>query len=63
MAPQPAATLSDDDPRKPKDWVSVMSNKSPSAYRDPCKHAAAASMKCLEDNQYDKGKCTQAFED
>jgi cytochrome c oxidase assembly protein subunit 23 len=39
----------------------VMEGKTASKFTDPCKKAAALSMKCLEDNSYDRGKCTFAF--
>ncbi|PWN18820.1 hypothetical protein BCV69DRAFT_314381 [Microstroma glucosiphilum] len=51
------------DNSKPKDWISVMPGKAPSKFSDPCAHAAKASMKCMENNSYDRGKCTEAFEE
>ncbi|KDN43918.1 hypothetical protein K437DRAFT_225307 [Tilletiaria anomala UBC 951] len=48
--------------REPRDFVAVMSGKAPSKFTDPCAHAAKASMKCLEDNSYDRSKCTEMFE-
>lgn len=51
------------DNSKPKDWISVMPGKAPSKFSDPCAHAAKASMKCMESNSYDRGKCTEAFEE
>lgn len=38
-----------------------MGSKTPSKYTDPCKKAASLSMKCLEDNSYDRSKCAEAF--
>jgi len=46
----------------PKDHISVFGNKKPSKYADPCAHAAKASMKCLEDNNYNRDKCLEIFE-
>ncbi|CAO1627083.1 unnamed protein product [Jaminaea pallidilutea] len=51
------------DNAQPRDWIEVLPGKTVSKYADPCAHAAKASMKCLETNQYDRSKCTQAFED
>ncbi|CAO1616980.1 unnamed protein product [Parajaminaea phylloscopi] len=58
-----STTQPQEDNSKPRDWVPLMSGKTASKYADPCAHAAKASMKCLEDNQYDRTKCTKAFED
>ncbi|GAK66267.1 cytochrome c oxidase-assembly factor cox23 [Moesziomyces antarcticus] len=49
------------DPSQPRDFVQVMSHKTPSKYTDPCAHAAKLSMKCLDDNAYDRSKCADAF--
>jgi cytochrome c oxidase assembly protein subunit 23 len=46
---------------RPDDVGKVMGGKTPSKYTDPCKKAAAVSMKCLEDNGYDREKCASAF--
>ncbi|SPO29660.1 related to COX23 - protein with function in mitochondrial copper homeostasis [Ustilago trichophora] len=50
-----------EDPSKPEDFISVMSNKTPSKFTDPCAHAAKLSMKCLDDNAYDRTKCADVF--
>lgn len=57
------ATSVDQDNATPRDWIKVMPKKPASKYSDPCAHAAAASMKCLEDNGYDRSRCMKAFED
>ncbi|SAM84208.1 related to COX23-protein with function in mitochondrial copper homeostasis [Ustilago bromivora] len=49
------------DPSKPEDFISVMSHKTPSKFTDPCAHAAKLSMKCLDDNAYDRSKCGDIF--
>lgn len=46
---------------QPEDFVKVMGGKTPSKYTDPCQKAAKLSMRCLEDNHYDRSKCTEAF--
>lgn len=38
-----------------------MSHKTPSKFTDPCAHAAKLSMKCLDDNAYDRSKCGDVF--
>ncbi|CAO1638641.1 unnamed protein product [Sympodiomycopsis kandeliae] len=48
---------------EPQDWLPIMRSKQTSKYTDPCAHAAKASMKCMEDNQYDRGKCMRQFQD
>lgn len=48
-------------PSQPEDFIQVMSGKTPSKYTDPCAHAAKLSMKCLDDNAYDRTKCADAF--
>lgn len=63
QTPSPSPAVEADDNAKPRDWIPLMSGKTASKYADPCAHAAKASMKCLEDNQYDRSKCTKAFED
>ncbi|PWN97844.1 hypothetical protein FA09DRAFT_338822 [Tilletiopsis washingtonensis] len=50
-----------DDGRTPEDFVKVMGGKTASKYTDPCAKASKLSMKCLEDNAYDRTKCTEAF--
>ncbi|PWN42999.1 hypothetical protein IE81DRAFT_301304 [Ceraceosorus guamensis] len=48
--------------RQPEDHIKVMAGKTPSKFTDPCRRASALSMKCLEDNSYDKAKCAEAFQ-
>ena len=55
------APAAQSDPSQPRDFVQVMSHKTPSKYTDPCAHAAKLSMKCLDDNAYDRSKCADAF--
>lgn len=45
----------------PEDFIKVMGNKAPSKYTDPCAKAAKLSMKCLDDNAYDRSKCGHLF--
>lgn len=45
----------------PEDHVKIMGGKTPSKFTDPCKKAASLSMKCLEDNSYDRTQCAEAF--
>lgn len=56
------APESDNSTLVPKDHITVFGNKKPSKYADPCAHAAKASMKCLEDNNYNRNKCLGIFE-
>ncbi|KAJ9474550.1 Cytochrome c oxidase-assembly factor COX23, mitochondrial [Pseudozyma hubeiensis] len=49
------------DPSQPQDFITVMSHKTPSKFTDPCAHAAKLSMKCLDDNAYDRSKCGDVF--
>ncbi|PWN50708.1 hypothetical protein IE53DRAFT_315251 [Violaceomyces palustris] len=46
---------------KPEDFIKVMGGKQPSKFTDPCAKASKLSMKCLEENSYDRTKCAQAF--
>ncbi|EPQ26662.1 uncharacterized protein PFL1_05642 [Pseudozyma flocculosa PF-1] len=50
-----------DDYSKPEDFVKVMGGKTPSKFTDPCAKAAKQSMKCLDDNNYDRTKCGEVF--
>lgn len=38
-----------------------MGGKAPSKFTDPCAKAAKMSMKCLDDNAYDRSKCGALF--
>lgn len=49
------------DAREPEDFIKVMGGKTPSKYTDPCAKAAKMSMKCLDDNAYDRTKCGALF--
>ncbi|PWN34929.1 uncharacterized protein FA14DRAFT_35813 [Meira miltonrushii] len=51
----------DQDPLGTKPDEQILQGKTASKYTDPCKKAAALSMKCLEDNMYDRTKCAYAF--
>ncbi|PWZ00035.1 hypothetical protein BCV70DRAFT_200207 [Testicularia cyperi] len=51
----------EEDASKPKDFIKVMGGKTPSKFTDPCAHAAKLSMKCLDDNAYDRSKCGDVF--
>ncbi|KAG0299812.1 Mitochondrial copper homeostasis protein [Dissophora globulifera] len=37
--------------------------KAQSQYMDPCQAQTKASIKCMDDNNYDKRKCTRFFKD
>ncbi|KAI1319862.1 Mitochondrial copper homeostasis protein [Mortierella claussenii] len=37
--------------------------KAQSQYMDPCRAQTKASMKCMDDNNYDKRRCTRFFKD
>ncbi|KAN0062745.1 Mitochondrial copper homeostasis protein [Thecaphora frezii] len=56
-----SAALDDGDARKPEDFIKVMGGKQPSKFTDPCAKAAKQSMKCLDDNNYDRTKCGPFF--
>lgn len=68
--PAPAMTRSDADQLpppeanvKPKDYHAKFSARtSYSKHTDPCEDAAKASLKCMDRNQYDKGKCEDFFQ-
>lgn len=51
----------DQDPLGTKPDEKLLQGKMASKFTDPCKKAAALSMKCLEDNMYDRTKCAYAF--
>lgn len=55
------APVAGDDPSKPEDFIDVMGGKTPSKFTDPCRRAAKLSIKCLDDNAYDRSKCTEVF--
>ncbi|KAG0254054.1 Mitochondrial copper homeostasis protein [Mortierella polycephala] len=38
-------------------------SKAQSQYMDPCRAQTKASMKCMDDNNYDKRRCTRFFKD
>ena len=38
-------------------------DKLPSQYTDPCKAAAKASFRCLDENDYDRDACLRVFAD
>ncbi|KAF9131589.1 Mitochondrial copper homeostasis protein [Mortierella sp. 14UC] len=38
-------------------------SKAQSQYLDPCQAQTKASMKCMDDNGFDKKKCTRFFKD
>ncbi|KAG0364096.1 hypothetical protein BC939DRAFT_460195 [Gamsiella multidivaricata] len=37
--------------------------KAQSQYMDPCREQTKASMKCMDENNYDKRRCTRFFKD
>ncbi|KAF9178491.1 hypothetical protein BGZ51_008152 [Haplosporangium sp. Z 767] len=46
-----------------KTFNKVYSTKAQSHYMDPCRAQTKASMKCMDDNNYDKRRCTRFFKD
>lgn len=38
-------------------------SKAQSQYMDPCRAQTKASMKCMDDNNYEKRRCTRFFKD
>lgn len=51
----------DQDPLGTRPDDKLLDGKTPSKFTDPCKKAATLSMKCLEENSYDRTKCAYAF--
>jgi hypothetical protein len=44
------------------DKKNAFRTKLPSQFYDPCSEASANSMKCLDQNNYEKSKCREAFD-
>ncbi|KAF9300331.1 Mitochondrial copper homeostasis protein [Mortierella antarctica] len=46
-----------------KEFNKEYNAKAQSQYMDPCRAQTKASMKCMDDNNYDKKRCTRFFKD
>ncbi|BGP15820.1 hypothetical protein JCM10213_005696 [Rhodosporidiobolus nylandii] len=62
----PPAPLTSDGPptgAKPDDYTTVLRGREAhSKFADPCSRAREESMNCLNENAYDKAKCTTFFQ-
>ncbi|KAF9318424.1 Mitochondrial copper homeostasis protein [Podila horticola] len=46
-----------------KEFNKEYNAKAQSQYMDPCRAQTKASMKCMDENNYDKRRCTRFFKD
>ncbi|KAG0040809.1 Mitochondrial copper homeostasis protein [Podila clonocystis] len=46
-----------------KEFNKEYNAKAQSQYMDPCRAQTKASMKCMDENNYDKKRCTRFFKD
>ncbi|GAA6007779.1 hypothetical protein JCM10207_004871 [Rhodosporidiobolus poonsookiae] len=61
--PPPSTPAAEPTGQKPTDYNdSFRGRKAHTDFADPCALAREQSMKCLDDNAYDKGKCTAFFQ-
>ncbi|KII87449.1 hypothetical protein PLICRDRAFT_255655 [Plicaturopsis crispa FD-325 SS-3] len=57
------STQRPEDNLKPRDWKEDFhSGRVNTKYTDPCRDAANASMKCMDDNSYDRESCLEFFQ-